>query len=663
MIPFPRYCFCQPGQAPWPACIDDRYCGLCGQELLGVVPRGPVLAPGPPIVLAVYLRPAASFMPGNPLWTGRLALQLVGLIEEMPRTDWLAADEPALCFVECRLATATTLELSFQAKAPGRARSGPLGWGRLRLAFGGQTFDIAVQGYAVDGSRRRAWLRGKAGERAEGAVLMLLRGRGPTKTLLEFEEAPGVPAQWEDVRCDHPGVTVTLLHPERARSRARALVRWDPTLLAGDDAGEEVVFHLQPRALPAFTFRQRLCWRLRQPLRLRPAGVIVAALSEDRTESRLVEVTNVDRQPLILSRVEPQAPWLEMSLAGANLPLALAPGESTSFRLDLHPQRLNEEPPQQGEVALVLHGRGRQPYSVRVERLQPLRRLEGPLLLDPGPPRIVLARWDPGRGQVAYLPSSGDGGLDPEGLGLSRQEYAEAVQGRRPARPLLRYLVGAVLACCRMRDHLAVETVRLCRQPWVPAEPDVPGVEVCGWAELCRARLGKGPILRLEPWGCYQVEGSAGEAVALLEGAQGWRSFGAELLEWLARCLADFNGRSCDDMCMRLICDELLADLAWGTRYAWERLRTRLSLPPAACDPEELERELARWAADHAQQASMALLKSREAIAQVSVVGSLVRGPAPADVVRSVFTSAGFEAECVAPSWAEWLHEFRGDPS
>src|SRR4051812_50185789 len=107
-----RLCCCRPGQPPWAARADDRFCALCGRELLAVLPLAPVLAAGPPVALAAYLKAAAPAgdTPYREL-TGRLALQLVGAGAALPRVQARPLAEPAPRLRSARLAGFATLRL------------------------------------------------------------------------------------------------------------------------------------------------------------------------------------------------------------------------------------------------------------------------------------------------------------------------------------------------------------------------------------------------------------------------------------------------------------------------------------------------------------------------------------------------------------------------
>src|SRR5205814_10709548 len=107
--------------------------------------------------------------------------------------------------------------------------------------------------------------------------------------------------------------------------------------------------------------------------------------------------------------------------------------------------------------------------------------LTGPLLIDPGPPRIILAYWDRTRRALVYPDRGGDGGLEPEALGLTVDEYAAAAYGDQPALPLVRQLVTAALAYARHHLDLDAASVCLCGHPWIPPDLDLPQVQVHDW--------------------------------------------------------------------------------------------------------------------------------------------------------------------------------------
>ncbi|MCI0458473.1 MAG: hypothetical protein L0Z62_16030 [Gemmataceae bacterium] len=669
-----RYCFCEGGYDPWLARLSDRFCGLCGRELLAVIPRAPLLESGPPPVLIAYLQAGEGFRAGT------LGFDLVGLIDGLPDVHWEHLDGARLDLLGQDRSALRALELSLWADTPHNSSAGPFGRARLTVALHEQPFDFEVRAFAVAEGHCHPRLKPGSSEQA-GALLVISRDVKAATTYLEFDAGPGVPVGWGEILCDHPAVTVTPLHPGQMRAPAVARVRWDPVRLRADDEVEEVVFRLRPRALPEVLFRQRVCRRTRRPLRFQPAVLAVDMLTEDAPETRLIRLTNEDSRLLVIRRVEPRAPWMAGAVFEQRLPLALNPGESTTLQLDLHFQEVNgTPPPYEGIVGLELKGRGCLDYPVRVESVRPPRRLEGPLLIDPGPPRIVLARWDSSSRRVVYLPSSGDGGLEPEELGLARQDYAEAIYGRRPATAVLRYLIASALARCRMRDRLEPAEVRVCRHPWLPADPGLAGVELCDWTGTVagvaeRVQVGA-RLVRVDLRNGYLCEGPGVPAVPLLGPGESGQALGAVLLQWLTwrfaedlrilgqripPALATAAGAEAppESLWMRLTCEALALDYRWGAGYAWRRLLRswRAALPglgPVGFNFVEAHRWLAHCAADYARRLGAALAR-RGAAGGVVLVGPLLRGRVFEDVLGSMLTAAGFETECLAVSWVEGL--------
>jgi hypothetical protein len=667
----PRYCFCSAGQPPWPAHPADRYCGLCGRELLAVLPRAPVLTAGEPVV-AAYLRPYGT------LWAGRLRLDLSGLPLQEPEVRWVSLTSPPL-HLTGRVVSPTEVELSLRAPLAGQPVPGPLGQLGLAIAGNGRPFPLLVKAFGISG-RPRARLTLRPGQRQAGRVLLVERGERRARTFLELGAGRGVPVQLDAVSCDHRAVSVRLLHPGRARAPAVAEVLWDAAFLA--DGEERVVFRLGACGLPEVVHRQRVRREAGRPVRFQPGALLVDCLAEDGPQTRLVRLTNEDARPVVIRAVEADAGWMAAAALPSQPPLRLAPGASTTLRLDLHLKEFNGvPPPYRGEVALVLEGRARQTYPVHIEAVRSPRRLASPLLLDPGPPRVVLARWDEGRRRLVYLRCSGDGGVTPDELGLDRREYAAGVYGSRPAHGLLHYLLPAALARGRLRDLLDFESVRLCGHPWVPADFEAPDVEVCDWAALARTRLcrdGLPPsLLRLDLWDAYLCEGAG--LRSLLEPAERAQSLGAVLVRWLARQFvaglkrrgapvpgaleaAAETGLAPEAGWLRLACEALVLDCAWGPVYAWRRLlrACRAALPGSArlaLDLPAAHRQLVRAVADSAQQVCLALarLGAGEGPAGLAVLGPLCRGPLFRGVLRSIFTSAGFATEIHADPWVAWL--------
>jgi hypothetical protein len=671
----PRYCFCSAGQPPWPARPADRYCGLCGRELLAVRPRAPLLAAGPPATVVAYLRPEAR------AWVGALRLDLCGLTAGKPEVHCAPLTRPAPRFVGLGPSTPTSLELPLWAGFADRPAPGPLGCARLSVTLHGQTFTFQVAAFGV-APAPRAWCCVRPGQFGAGRVLVLRHGAHHARTFLELHAGAGVPVQWESIRCDHPAVTVVPLHPGRARAPAIAQAFWDAALVGEED--EEAVLRLRACGLPEVVLRQQVRRVTPRPVRFRPAALVVNRLAEDGPQTRLVRLTNRDSRAVVIRAVERSPGWVAGVRLPARLPMRLAPGVTRTIRVDLHLHELNGlTPPYLGRVDLVLEGRGRQSYPVRVEEIRAARRAPGPLLLDPGPPRVVLARWDEARGRLAYLPCSGDGGIEPEDLGLGRREYAAAACGGRPAHRVLEYLLAAARTRCLMRDQLDFAEVRICRHPWVPPDFDAPEVELCDWAALALTRLARHvpapALVRLDLGDACLVEVPGRGRVPLLSPDEQAHSLGAVLVRWLAGQFADglrrrrervpagllaaAEGRPTgEEGWMRLACAALLADCRWGLPYAWRRLLRgwRAALPEVgdvALDLPAAHRQLVRAVADHAQQACGAVVRARagEGPGGLLLLGDLSGSPPFRGVLRSIFTSAGFQAECAEAPWVSWL--------
>jgi hypothetical protein len=667
-----RYCFCSAGQPPWAARPADRYCALCGRELLAVIPRAPLLAAGEPPIVAAYLRPYGT------LWAGRVRLDLAGLLVRKPEVRWRPLSTPPLHLIG-RLASATELELSLRAPLAGPPHLGLLGHARVTVALNGQPFPLLIHAFGI-GKRPQVRLTLRPGQRPAGGVLLLERGARRARTFLEVGAGRGVPVQLEAIRCNHPAVTCRPLLPGRGRAPAVVEVLWDAALLRGVE--EQLVFRVRPCGLPEVVYKQRVRRLLGRPVRFQPGALLVDCLAEDGPQTRWVRLTNTDAAPVVIRAVEAEAAWMTGAAFPSGPPLRLAPGATSTLRLDLHLHELNGAmAPYQGEVDLVLEGRARQRYLVRVEAVRRPRRLPGPLLLDPGPPHIVLARWDEQRRRVVYLRCSGDGGVPPQELGVDPREYAAAVYGARPAHELLSFLVPAALARCRLRELLDFGSVRLCRQAWVPHDCELPGVEVCDWAALALARLGwQGPVpalLLFDLWDAWLVEGT--ERRQLLGQPERAQSIGVVLVRWLAQQFGDalrrrglrapaaLNATAVQPLApeaawLRLACEALVLDYSWGAAYAWRRLlgACRAAGPSARgfrLDMAAAHRQLVSAVADYAQQVCLALVQlgAGEGPAGLALLGPLCRASLFGEVLTSILTSAGFPAEIHAAPWVAWL--------
>src|SRR5262249_38606722 len=135
---------------------------------------------------------------------------------------------------------------------------------------------------------------------------------------------------------------------------------------------------------------------------------------------------------------------------------------------------------------------------VRVETVQRARQLPGPLLLDPGPPRVIAAYHD-ADGQLVYARATGDGGVDPVELGLDAEEYARVVYGDGNETLLLRLLR---VAAARVRRWVRVRARRMlvCGHLWMARVPPVNAVEFCDVSDVLPHRPHAAGVVRLGAW-------------------------------------------------------------------------------------------------------------------------------------------------------------------
>jgi hypothetical protein len=677
----PRSCCCWAGQASWRLRPDDRFCGQCGRRLVTATPRAPVLSPGDPEVIALYLR--AGPAPGR--YGGSLHFQVAGLRQEVPTVSWKSLVASGLRVHSAQLQSPTLLEVLFRLEGRTPLSPGGCGCGQLAVRFRNERFDFLVHAFVIEGLPGKVWTGGQAGDRQPGTDLVIYRGAELGATFLEFELGAGIPVQWESLTCAHPAVTPQPLQTDRGAPVARARVHWHPGRLDRDAESEELVFRLALRGLPVQEFPQRVGWRRRQPLLCEPSGLVVPLLVGDRPAVHEVRLTNVDPQPLLLERIEPGVPWVgEKDPA----PVYLGPGQSASVRLEVRPAALNgAAPPHRGGVAFCFAGKGRQPFPVRVDAVRRLRPLSGPLLLDPGPPRIVLGRVDPRTGQVVYLPSSGDAGLEPAQLGVAPQEYARAVYEQQGARSLCRELIARVFQRVRDWEQLEARAVLVCRQPWLAKVLPPSSRFACDWQSLCRrwgsARHAPSPqvgLIRLDAWGA-SVQAGDGEPETDAPGP----SLGSALAGWLGRRygLADAP-RHAPAGWVRLAIEELLHDYRWGAAHAWRRLLAAWQehIPPLRRLPHQALKagRPGRQAAGRQGRSAFPLREAdaylrgcvaeqARRLAELAWGLAARRGAGPAwlwvsplfgsrpvvESLRSGVGAFGGEPVCVAPLWVEWL--------
>jgi hypothetical protein len=658
MNQLPRCCCCWSGQASWPLRPDDRFCGQCGRRLVTATPRDPVLAPGSPEVIALYLR--AGPTPGP--CAGSLHFQLAGLGHDLPNVSWKSLAGDGLQMQSALLRSPILLEVQFQLEGQAPLSPGGCGCGQLAVRFRDERFEFLVHAFVIEGLRGKVWTGSHAGDRQPGTDLIIYRGAEPGATFLEFELGAGIPVQWESLTCAHLAVTLQPLQADRAAPVARARVRWHPARLNRRTESEELLFRLSLRGLPVQQFTQRVGWRRRQPLLCEPAGLVVPLLAGERPAVHEVRLTNVDPQPLLLQRIEPGVPWLKEPDPA---PLRLGPGQSASVRLEVHPAALDGgAAPHQGVVAFCFAGRGRQPFTVRVDAVRRLRPLTGPLLLDPGPPRVVLGRVDSQTGQVVYLPCSGDGGLEPAQLGIVPEEYARAVYWQEGARSLCRDLIARVLQRVRDWEQLEAREVLVCQQPWLAQVLPPASRSACDWQRLCLRRgAARGDpstppgLIRLDAWGAWVFDGET-------ETSDPGPSLGASLAGWLGRQygLADAP-RHAPAGWVRLAVEELLHDYRWGAEHAWRRLLATWQehVPPPRRSAFVVRKAdahlrgcLAEQACRLAELARGPATRGDNGPARVWV-SPLFGSRSVVDWLRGGTRSFGGESVCLAPVWVEWL--------
>jgi hypothetical protein len=529
------------------------------------------------------------------------------------------------------------------------------------VRFRGERFEFLIHAFVIDELQGKVWVGSQPGERHPGRDLVIYRGAEPGATFLEFELGSGIPVQWESLTCHHPAVTLQPLQADRASPVARARVRWHPNRLASDGQTEDLRFRLRLRGLPVHNFHQRVSWRRRQPLLCEPAGLVVPVLSGERPAVHEVHVTNSDPQPLVLQRIESSVAWV--TEAAPSEPLPLDPGQNARIRLEVHPAALNgASAPHLGQVAFVFAGRGRQPFSVRVDAVRRVQPLPGPLLIDPGPPRIVLGRWDSATREVVYLPCSGDGGLEPAKLGLAPQEYAGAVHEQRGSRALCRELIARALHAVREREQREVREVLVCSRPWLANVLPAENRFARDWRSLClkwAASGGQSPacLIRLDAW---EASVLVCDQEPRTEKHDGGPSLGSAVEDWLRKQHRPIALPASTPGWLRLACDEFLCDYRWGAAHAWRRLLAawREHLADRR-RPEFHLHEADRWLRRCLEDQARRLAElAREMIAGAGVrlwVSPLFGSRSWAELVISSTRSFGDEAVCLAPAWVEWL--------
>jgi hypothetical protein len=594
MDPTASCCYCWLGKAAWPLARDDRFCGLCGQRLASVVPRAPVLwAPSGLPVLIVYLAEEAGQLAGCLRFQvgGRVGGLTPGWESLGDRRSWVSRwERPA----------SDAVVLHVQAPAPAPGRSGEVGRARVALRLPADRFDFEVRLYALGALRPHAWLSRPDGNGAGRVATdwVLYRDAPDCVLSLRCELGEGIPVQLESVDCRHEAVTLRG-GGEPAGPVSQTEVHCDVSRLRRDATHDEVPFRLHLRGLGPVEIEPRILWRQRQPLRCSPVALTVPALTAGLEMNHAVQLTNADSLDLLVERVEASAPWLE-PLPGDGRPFLLRPGESRQLLLRLRAAAGHAPGPCRGALTFHFKGLGQQAYDVCVERVQVPRRLAGALLVDPGPPRVVIAYPDPDGGELTYLPGVGTIGLAPEALGLKPDDYARAVYRPGDTGRLVARLVQAACAQALTRGPVSAGEVRLLGRAWLPERLDVPGVRRVDPLALCRrvvteqGRPADTLVLLLEAWCVWSLPPPTPDRPSPPVRSRGLaQTLGAGVVRCLLRQLrrpgqpkalalaheAHFAWAEAavqevppHALWLQGACETLLADYAWGPDHAWDAL-------------------------------------------------------------------------------------------
>jgi hypothetical protein len=666
------YCLCWSGQGRWPVRRDDRFCSLCGERCASVLPRGPVVEPGPPATLAAYLRAE----PGGGL-AGSLAFSLGGLYADEPRVRW-HTQEGGGWLVAQKVPAADSLLLRLQARGDLSTPTGPLGRAHLEIELCADVFVFDVQLFAL-GAEPTAWMRVRD-DQLDGYDLVVYRETDRGYTTL-YAELSGVPVQWEHVRCDHPAASVVLLDADRAVPVARARIFWEPSLLSRDVPGEVVPFHVKLRDLDEFRHDQQLWWRRRRPLHCQPVALTVPLLTRGQNETWLVRFTNTDLEPLRLQTLSASVPWVAPA-ACAGVPVVLQPGQAETVLLRLVPEQINGvEGPHTGQVTFGLGDRGQQVFEVCVETVRSPRVLSGPLLVDPGPPRVVVAYPDPDGAGLVYL-RGGSAGLEPGQLGADEAEYLAAVYDGQPTEHVLARLTAGALEHARRWGPLHACRVRLCRQPWLARQPDLPDVELTDWAALCLAGADLPedvPLIRIDAWAAYFVAPSAGGPPHVRRTSDRTSAIGAAILDCLLHQWQRLAGQrlsraDADHLCwahtdwaqppepwVLAACEALLGDYAWGPDYAWRRLleTVRDRLPSARRLPFDVagaDRDFTQAVRDYTRRVCRTLGQVLPAPPRAcALVSALFARAELVAAVEAKELAVDTEVLAVPARWLSWL--------
>ena len=447
----PVHCYCGDGRTRWETRSDDRFCAFCGRRLIDAEPKNPVIANDPARALACYFRPVADTVasPGATMrLRGTVQFQLIGHGREQAKAHWKPCGVPEIRPVRQNKVTPNgilVLELGIDVP-PGRP-PGLLGEGILTISLRGELFEHRVKVYSLKGAFQEIWISiGKTSNAPKKPpFLVFYRGAPPQKNYLQFATSADIPVCWEAATCIHPAVKVRPLAKGTASPVARAEVRWEPAAATQSKGHRDSLraHTLRPRHTsvpPEYPLAKG------EGLQFQPAVLALPCIVESRVEDHRVQVTNVDLTELEVGRIEAEAPWISVALEQGVLPVRVPVGGTFAVRIRLGARALSRGPlPREGRIHFQMPGKGQQPFLVRVESIRRLQTLGDPLLIDPGPAHIVIARLDRDRGRAVYPRQVGDFGIAPEDLGLDPEAYSRAIYHGEQIEAMLRRLVRGAL--------------------------------------------------------------------------------------------------------------------------------------------------------------------------------------------------------------------------
>ncbi len=215
--------------------------------------------------------------------------------------------------------------------------------------------------------------------------------------------------------------------------------------------------------------------------------------------------------------------------------------------------------------------RGGQSIPIRVESIRPIRVLNAPLLMDPGPPRIVLAYRDATTDGIVFPTLSGDSGLSPEALGVTVADYAGAVCGTGDVRGVMEQMFRGAAKHVRKTESWKTRRLRVCRQSWIPDGWNTDSVEFLPWWKTVTPLPSASYelLVRIGAWTTEAMARSDPNAQAATLDLQSLPSIG----QWLASRLQTRPRRVLNrpDPWLILAAEALLADYSRGPNVAWKR--------------------------------------------------------------------------------------------